>query len=310
MARARVLLPALVVPLRRIIRADLSSIVTPSSLLIGSILAESGVTARHSFDNLKRCIHISQAGKSDRHPLRLNSFELCVAGLAGMTLSPSIRIESLTTSARYAKGAVVIIDVFRAFTTAAIALSNGAAAIVMVDDVTSALILRERGVGKVCIGERRGLKPTGFEFGNSPHEIRNISFSGDIVIQTTSNGTKGIVAARGASCLYAASFVNAAATVRAIQKSGEQEVWLIAAGDGPVRAEEDEICALYLRALLQGRSPDHDTIRSAVGTLSPRLDGQTPSAEDFAACLEVDATPLAIQVEQTEGLLVARGVRA
>lgn len=104
--------------------------------------------------------------------------------------------------------------------------------ILMVDDVVAALALRERGVGKVCIGERRGLKPTGFDFGNSPHEIRSVSFSGDIVIQTTSNGAKGVVAASGAASVYAASLVNAAATVRAILTSGETEVWLIAAGDG------------------------------------------------------------------------------
>jgi 2-phosphosulfolactate phosphatase len=281
----------------------------PSPLSVVPDWAGAGVTSRRGDRNLKICPHVSQAGKGDRCAHRTNSFGHCVLGLAGMTSSPSIRIESLTTSAGNSKGAVVIIDVFRAFTTAAIALSNGAEAIVMVDDVASALALRDRGVGKLCIGERRGLKPNGFDFGNSPHEIRNISFSGDIVIQTTSNGTKGVVAASGASSLYAASFVNAAATVRAIQKSGEQAVWLIAAGDGQVRTEEDEICALYMRALLQGRSPDRDAIRHAVGTLSPRLDGQTLSAEDFAACLEVDAIPLAIRVEQTGDLLVARGVR-
>lgn len=227
-----------------------------------------------------------------------------------MTSPPSITIASLTTSAAHARGAVVIIDVFRAFTTAAVALCNGAEAIVMVDDLDSALALRERGVGKVCIGERRGLKPAGFDFGNSPHEIRGVSFSGDVVIQTTSNGTKGVVAANSAASVYAASLVNAAATARAILASGETEVWLIAAGDGADRTEEDEICALYMRALLLGRSPDRDAIRRAVGTLSPRLDGQTLSVEDLAACLEVDAIPLAVRVERSQGLCVARGVRA
>lgn len=221
-----------------------------------------------------------------------------------------IVIDSLTSSASHARGAVVIIDVFRAFTTAAVALSNGAEAIVMVADVAAALALRERGVGKVCIGERRGLKPTGFDFGNSPHEIRGVSFSGDVLIQTTSNGTKGVIAARGAASVYAASLVNAAATVRAILASGETEVWLIAPGDGADRTEEDEICALYMRALLQGRSPDRDAIRQAVGALSPRLDGQTLSAEDLAACLEVDAIPLAVRIDQSQGLCVARSVRA
>lgn len=219
-------------------------------------------------------------------------------------------IDSLASSAAQARGAVVIIDVFRAFTTAAIALSNGAEAIVMVDDITSALSLRQRGVGRVCIGERRGLKPPGFDFGNSPHEMRGVSFVGDVLIQTTSNGTKAVVAATGARNVYAASFVNAAATVRAILASGEAEVWLIAAGDGSRRAEEDEICALYMRALFQGRSPNCSAICHAVETLSPRLDGQTLSAEDLAACLDIDTIPLVIRVERSQGLCIARGARA
>lgn len=224
--------------------------------------------------------------------------------------SPTIRIESLTPAAAQARGAVVIIDVFRAFTTAAVALSNGAEAIVMADDVEAALALRERGVGRLCIGERHGLMPPGFDFGNSPHEIRDVSFAGDVVIQTTSNGTKGVVAARGAASVYAASLVNAAATVRAILAGGETEVWIIAAGDGAERTEEDEICALYMRALLQGRSPDREAVRQVVRTLSPRLDGQTLSAEDLAACLDIDGVSLAVRVDQSQGLCVARGVRA
>lgn len=120
-----------------------------------------------------------------------------------MTSPPTIKIDSLAASAGRARGAVVIIDVFRAFTTAAVALANGAEAIVMVEDLDTALALRARGVGRICIGERRGVKPMGFDFGNSPHEIRDVSFAGDVLIQTTSNGTKGVLAARDATRLYA-----------------------------------------------------------------------------------------------------------
>jgi 2-phosphosulfolactate phosphatase len=137
-----------------------------------------------------------------------------------------------------------------------------------------------------------------------------VSFAGDVLIQTTSNGTKGVLAARGATRVYAASLANAAATVRAILDDGEAEVWLIAAGDGAECTEEDEICALYMRALLQGRAPDRDVIRQAAAALSPRLDGQTLSAEDLAACLDIDSIPLAVRVEQSDGLCVARGERA
>ena len=46
-----------------------------------------------------------------------------------------ISIHSLLEGATRATGTVVIIDVFRAFTTAAVALANGASKIVMVGTV-------------------------------------------------------------------------------------------------------------------------------------------------------------------------------
>ena len=55
-----------------------------------------------------------------------------------------IRIESLLEGADRASGAVAVIDVLRAFTTAAVAFARGAAQIVMVGGVEEALALRER----------------------------------------------------------------------------------------------------------------------------------------------------------------------
>ena len=82
-----------------------------------------------------------------------------------------IRVASLTSGADAAVGTTVIIDVFRAFTTAAVAFSRGASRIVMVDSLDKALALRSSGVGDYCIGERDSIKPPGFDFGNSPAEI-------------------------------------------------------------------------------------------------------------------------------------------
>jgi 2-phosphosulfolactate phosphatase len=217
-----------------------------------------------------------------------------------MPVLPRITITSLAVSASQARGAVVIIDVFRAFTTAAIALRNGAEAIVMVGDLDTALALRDRGVGSRCIGERRGQRPDGFDFGNSPHEIRSVSFAGETLIQTTSNGTKGVLAAASATQVYAASLVNAEATAKAIMASGAEEIWLVACGDGEHRTDEDELCALYIRALLQGRSPDRSAVSRAIAALSSRTDGRTLSADDLAMCLDLDSIPTAMPVE-TEG---------
>jgi 2-phosphosulfolactate phosphatase len=76
-------------------------------------------------------------------------------------------IDSLLTSAERAAGRAAVIDVLRAFTAAAVALANGAAQIVMVSTIEEAQALRNNGTAQVCIGEARGRKPAGFDFGNS-----------------------------------------------------------------------------------------------------------------------------------------------
>ena len=106
-----------------------------------------------------------------------------------------IRIESLLEGAARASGAVAIIDVLRAFTTAAVAFANGAARITMVASVEEALVLRAQGAGQICMGEVGGRPPKSFDFGNSPYELSKVDLAGVDIIQRTSAGTQGVVAA-------------------------------------------------------------------------------------------------------------------
>jgi hypothetical protein len=113
-----------------------------------------------------------------------------------------ISIQSLLDGARNATGAVAVIDTFRAFTTAAVALANGASRIIMVGTVQEALAVRAAESGAICMGEVRGQAPDAFDYGNSPFEIAAVDFGGKTVIQRTSAGTQGVVAASArAECL-------------------------------------------------------------------------------------------------------------
>jgi 2-phosphosulfolactate phosphatase len=93
-----------------------------------------------------------------------------------------IAVESLLDGVERAAGHVAIIDVFRAFTTAAVALANGASRIVMVGAVEEAMDLRARGVAQVCIGEVDGRMPPGFDFGNSPFGVSAVQFGGRTLV--------------------------------------------------------------------------------------------------------------------------------
>ena len=71
-----------------------------------------------------------------------------------------IRLGSQVRDAREAEGTVIIIDVFRAFTTAAIAFDRGVREITLVAEAEDALVLHRRGVGDLLMGEVGGERPT------------------------------------------------------------------------------------------------------------------------------------------------------
>jgi len=223
-----------------------------------------------------------------------------------------ILIHSLLEAATRAIGTVAVIDVFRAFTTAAVALANGASSIVMVRSVEEALALREAGIGQICLGEVRGRAPDGFDFGNSPFEISTVDFHGKAIIQRTSAGTQGIVAASRAKRLYAASLVTAEATVRALRAGAPDHLSLVAMGDNGIkRTDEDELCAIHLRNRLEGRPGDADAIRRLIlagGEVGRFHDPARPylHPEDVDIALDIDRYDFAVRVNFEDGRPVAR----
>jgi 2-phosphosulfolactate phosphatase len=223
-----------------------------------------------------------------------------------------ILMGSLLQGARQASGAVAVIDVFRAFTTAAVVLANGASRIVMVGTIEEAFALRDGGVGQVCMGEVRGRKPDGFDFGNSPFEVAGVDLGGKTIIQRTSAGTQGIVAAAGADRLYAASLVTAKATAAALASSGPERVALVAMGDsGIARTDEDELCALHLRNLLEGRPGNPEAVRQLIlagGEIARFNDPGRPHLhwQDVEIALDIDRYDFAIRVRMEDGRPVGR----
>lgn len=228
-----------------------------------------------------------------------------------------VLLESLLAGAEKAAGRVAVIDVFRAFTTAAVALANGASRILMVGTVEDALALRDCGAARICMGEVDGRKPAGFDFGNSPFELLGTALAGAAIVQRTSAGTQGVVAAaRRADRLYAASLVTARATARAMRSGAPDLITLVAMGDhGMVRTDEDEVCALHLRNLLEDRPGDPEGVRRVIlaGQSAARFrDPARPHLrpEDLDVALDIDRYGFAIRVELEDGRPVARMEKA
>ena len=226
-----------------------------------------------------------------------------------------IRMGSLVRDAREATGTAIIIDVFRAFTTAAIAFARGATQITLVAEADDALALHRSGVGDLLMGEVDGKRPDGFDFGNSPYEISQAPASviaGRSLVQSTRAGTVGVAAAENADAIYLGSFAVAQATVEAIRREQPEVVSIIAMGDqGRVRSDEDEQCGIYLRNAMEGRQPDFAAVKSLImtgGATQKFFDDAQPQyhPEDVALALELDRYPFAMRITREHGLLVAR----
>ena len=183
----------------------------------------------------------------------------------------------------------------------------------MVGSVEEALVLRETGIGEICMGEVGGQPPPGFDFGNSPFEIAAIAFHGKTIVQRTSAGTQGIVAASSrATRLYAASLVTADATARALLSGSPDHISLVAMGDNGIKqTDEDELCAIHLRNRLEGRQGDPDAVRRLILAGAEVARFHNPSRphlhhEDVEIALDINRYEFAIRVDFEDGRPVAR----
>ena len=205
-------------------------------------------------------------------------------------------------------GLAVVIDVVRAFTTAAFAFHAGANSISLVSGVEEALELRATMPGALVMGEVGGLRPPGFDFGNSPTELETAPVAGRDLVQRTGAGTQGAVRCHLADPMFTASFVVAAATVRSIARLSPETVTMVATGH--TWGDEDRACGEYLERLLVGDRPDPapylERVRAAVRARADDPEAYDTLGPDLDRCTRLDAFDFAMRVRREEGRLVMR----
>lgn len=213
--------------------------------------------------------------------------------------------------ARAATGLAVVVDVLRAFTTAAYAFAGGAREILLVSTVEEALALRARYPDALLMGEVGGRTIPGFDLNNSPTLMRAADVAGRRIIQRTGAGTPSVCAATDADEVLLASFVVAGATARHVLAHGATTVSLIASGSHQPPPHEDDACVAYLADLLRGLPPDAAaalaTARAAPNTalfLDPH-DTDFP-ATDLDLALDIDRFDFAMPVTRQGDLVIAR----
>ncbi|GJM27119.1 MAG: putative 2-phosphosulfolactate phosphatase [Phycisphaerae bacterium] len=227
--------------------------------------------------------------------------------------------EAGCTFARENDCVAVVVDALRASATAAMLLHAGATEILVVQEVEDALAAKAADPDALLYGERGGVPPEGFDYGNSPREASHAA--GARAILTTTTGALRVNQAWGAAAIYMGSTVNATAIGHAAVTHGRDVVVIPAglAGELEFNAQEDWAAAAIV---VEAMHSDIGEGAKAFAKMRYRLQAEgievlfstSPHAqnlrdigleEDIAYCAKIDLTDaVPIATERSE-----RGVR-
>ncbi len=218
-----------------------------------------------------------------------------------------VNILHLIEGAKQAEGLTVIIDVFRAFSLECYLYDMGVKEIRPIGSVEDAFALHEEIPDSVLIGERNGKKCDGFDFGNSPSTVLTDVVKGKTILHTTSAGTQGIVNATKATEIITGSLVNAKAVAEYIRRQNPEKVSLVCMGNAGVRpAAEDELCAEYIKSLVEGveltdfENRVTDLQRYGGEHFFDENRQEIYPKEDFFMCIKYDNFPFVIKIKKDE----------
>ena len=101
-----------------------------------------------------------------------------------------------------------VIDVIRATSTIAALFGSGVKSILIAGTLDEACSLKKAFPDRLLCGEKGGLKPEGFDHGNSPLEFSTLDLSGRQAILKTTNGTVAFQKAAGSPAVFSLAALN------------------------------------------------------------------------------------------------------
>ena len=142
---------------------------------------------------------------------------------------------------------VAIVDVLRASTSIAVALANGARAVIPLGS-SEEVVSRGKSLARSEVklaGERKMQAIPGFDFGNSPLEFTREAVEGKTILMSTTNGTGAVLSVQGARDVVIASYVNFSTVLSMLRAAlrGGSDVTIVCAGQERHFALEDSACA-------------------------------------------------------------------
>ncbi|MDX2098754.1 MAG: 2-phosphosulfolactate phosphatase family protein [Leptolyngbyaceae cyanobacterium bins.59] len=139
----------------------------------------------------------------------------------------------------------IAIDVLRATSTIATALSEGAEAVQVFSDINELMQKSEAWPAQLRIraGERGGAKMEGCDMGNSPLDCTAERVQGCRLFITTTNGTRCLQRIQESATVLTAALINRQAVAKHLQEHQPQTIWIVGSGWEGSFALEDTVCA-------------------------------------------------------------------
>jgi len=202
-----------------------------------------------------------------------------------------VRVDVAFTPAEEAPAPVgVVVDVLRATSTIAQALSAGYERVLCCREIEEARELRRSIPDSLVGGERNAVRIEGFDVGASPREF--LEARAATLILSTTNGTSAILeAAARCGTVLLGSLLNLDALVRGLRERGE-DVAIVCAGFQGAFALDDAYCAGRIVQELGGARTDAAiaaelvaaSFPDALSGLNARTYGPPGLEEDIAFC--------------------------
>ena len=190
----------------------------------------------------------------------------------------------------------IVVDVIRATSSIAQALSSGYERVLCCAEIAEAQALRaELGDEAVVGGERNAVVVEGFDVGASPREFAQEPKARTLIL-TTTNGTRAILtAASRCDVVLLGSLLNLSALVHTVRKTGG-DVAILCSGFKGAFALDDAYCAGRIVEALDGEPSDAAIAAGVIARawpdplagLNARTYGPPGLEADIEFCAQVD----------------------
>lgn len=156
-----------------------------------------------------------------------------------------------------------VIDVIRATSTIATLFGSGVNSIIIAGTLDEAYSIKKVFPDRLLCGEKGGLKPDGFDHGNSPLEFSTLDLRGRQAILKTTNGTVAFMRAEGSPAVFSLAALNFRHTMEDVldnSLNNKRDILFLCSGEmGKIAYDDAYIAGLAVKYLL---SKPHDLIYS------------------------------------------------